>query len=110
MCSFLNQDDFTTHFTSIVLKDDVFHLQFISNAKSLFSYMVSLKNHIQVCLYKKRYQYALLFSFAENPPFITTVNYTGEQIYSLLSKLNSGFDTKLRPLLGVVYWKISDLD
>ena len=52
------------------------------------------KNHGQVSLYKKGYQYALLVSLTKTPPDITTATHIGEEISSLASNIRKVFAKK----------------
>ena len=63
--------------------------------KRLFTETVSTKKHGQVSLEKKVYQEALVVSFTENPPAITTDTHKGEQISSTPSNTSKSFPQKL---------------
>ena len=73
----MNQGKLSAHCSFIGMNDEDFNLQCLSNAKRLFSETLSQKNHGQASFDKQVYQYAVLVSFTETPPTITTGTHTG---------------------------------
>ena len=64
--------------------------------KLYFLKLYHQNNHGQGSFDKKNYQDAVLVSFTETPPTITTSNNTGKKISSTFSSKRKGFATKLR--------------
>ena len=93
----------------IGIKDVCFYLKHISNIERFLSEAVLPKNYGQVCLYIKTYQDAIIISFNETPPSITTVTHTCEQISSPYSNLCKGFTTELWSQSGVSFRKKCDV-
>ena len=90
----MRRGEIADHCSLIGLKDADFNSQFISNAKRLFSETLSPKNHGQVCLDRKGYQYELLVSFTLTTSAISAATHTDEQLSYMYSKLQKGFPTK----------------
>ena len=85
--AFLNQDELAAHCSFIVMNDADFNSWYLSNAKHLFSKTLSPKNHGEVSFDKKGYQDAVLVSFTEIPPTITTYIHTrGKNIFSIINE------------------------
>ena len=105
----LNLGELSYHCSFIGLNDVDFNSRCLFNAKYLFSEMLSPKNHGQVSFDQNNNQDAVLLSFTETLPNITTDTHTREQISSPLSSKRKYFATKLCSSFGVNYQKICDV-
>ena len=108
--AFLKQGELSDHCSYIGLNDADFSSLCLSNAKHLFSEILSPKKHGQVRSGKTFSQDAVPVSSTATPPNITLYIYTGEQIYSPLSIKRKGFLTKLCSYFGVSYRKFVMLE